>query len=193
MTGIDLVIAIVLAVSVVIGFMRGFIREALSIVSWIMAIWLALTFCTQAGDFIGQYFSIPAEGFRTAAGFAIVFIGTLFLFSIVSYLITKLLVKDAIKGTDRVLGIGFGVLRAGAIVVAVILVLRGMGMENSDWWQSSVSIGYLEPVANYVEEFLPEQLQSSVNEQESSVDSEINDLRVGGEVPADDMSKAATD
>lgn len=193
MTGIDLVIVIVFVVSVLIGVMRGFIREALSIVSWILAIWLALTFCTQAGDFIGQYFSIPAEGFRTGAGFAVVFISTLFLFSIVSFLITKLLVKGAIKGTDRILGIGFGVLRAGAIVVAVILVLRGMGMENNEWWQNSKSIAYLEPAANYVEQLLPEQLQSSPKEPESSADSAVNDLSVNVEQAVDAENKAGAE
>lgn len=161
MTGIDLVIAIVFIVSVIVGVMRGFVREALSIASWILAIWLALTFCTEAGDFIGRYFSIPAEGFRTGAGFAVIFIGTLFLFSFISHMITKLLIKGAVKGTDRVLGIGFGIVRAAAIMVAVILVLRGMGMENTGWWQDSMGISYLEPAANYVEQLLPEQLQSS--------------------------------
>lgn len=158
----DLILAVIFLISILVGVMRGFIREALSIASWILAIWLGITFCDPAGEFIARYFSIPADGFRSAAGFALVFIGTLFGFSIISYVISKLLVKGAIKGTDRILGIGFGVLRAGAIVIAVFLVGRGMGMENSDWWQNSKYLGYFEPMANYVETMLPSNLQSSV-------------------------------
>jgi len=186
MGGFDLIIAAIFLISIIVGVMRGFIREALSIVSWIMAIWLGITFCDPAGDFIAQYFSIPADQFRTAAGFALVFISTLFAFSLLSYLISKLLVKGAVKGTDRVLGIGFGLARGGAIVVALFLVARGMGMENSDWWQNSKYLGYFEPAANYVETMLPDGLQSA-DSAEGSDDAEgsSNGSENGGESTID--------
>lgn len=168
MSGFDLVIAVVFLVSILVGVIRGFVKEALSIASWILAIWLGLTYCSEAGEFIGRYVSIPAQGFRTGAGFALVFIGTLFLFSLISFIISKLLVNGPIKGTDRVLGIGFGAARAAAILVAVILVARGMGMENSEWWQNSRYLAYLEPAADYVELHLPEQLQSSPEAQDDA-------------------------
>ena len=160
MSGFDWIIAGVFLISILIGLVRGFIREALSIISWIMAIWLGITFCEQAGDFIAQYISIPAAAFRTSAGFGLVFVGTLFLFSIISFLLTKVLVKGAIKGTDRVLGLGFGVLRGVAVVVAIMLVGRGFGMQNNDWWQNSNYLGYFESSADYVESILPDNLQS---------------------------------
>ena len=164
MSGFDWVIAGIFLISTLIGLMRGFIREALSIVSWIMAIWLGITFCQPAGDFIAQYVSIPAPAFRTSAGFGLVFIGTLFLFSVLSFLLTKLLVRGAIKGTDRVLGVGFGLLRGVAVVIAVILVARGFGMQSNDWWQNSGSLKYFESTADYVETLLPDNLQSSGEE-----------------------------
>lgn len=176
MGAFDLILAVIFLVSILIGVFRGFIREALSITSWILAIWLGITFCEPAGDFIASYFSIPADGFRAAAGFALVFIGTLFGFSIISYVITKILVQGPIKSTDRVLGIGFGIARAIAIIVAFFLVARGMGFENSGWWNNSKYLGYFEPMANYVETLLPENLQSA--EQSLS------------ELPADDADPA---
>jgi membrane protein required for colicin V production len=176
MSGFDWVIGAIFLVSILIGLLRGFIREALSIVSWIMAIWLGITFCEPAGDFIAQFIDIPAAAFRTSAGFALVFIGTLFLFSILSYIISKLVVKGAIKGTDRVLGVGFGALRAIAVVVAVILVARGFGMQSNDWWQNSNYLKYFETTANYVETLLPNNLQST--NEEGDVDGAEEELNV---------------
>ena len=164
MSGFDLIIAGIFLVSILVGLLRGFIREALSITSWILAIWLGLTFCNQAGDWLGQFISIPAEAFRVSAGFALIFVSTLFIFSIISYVISKILVKGAIKGTDRVLGMGFGVLRAFAVVVVVMLVARGIGMQNNDWWKNSRYLGHFEPAANYVESLLPQQLQSAAGD-----------------------------
>jgi len=136
MGGFDWVIAAILLVSVVVGVMRGFIKEALSLASWVVALWLGITFCHEAGDFIASYINIPADVFRVSAGFALIFIVTLFVFAIITFVITKLFVHGPIKGTDRVLGIAFGAVRAGAIVVAIILVTRGMGLDNSGWWQN---------------------------------------------------------
>lgn len=161
MSGFDWVIAVVFLLSIVIGILRGFIREALSVTSWILAIWLALTFSTTVGDYIGQYINIPAQAFRTSVGFGAVFVGTLFFFSIVSYIVSKLLVKGPIKGTDRILGIFFGAARAAGIIVVIILLARGLGMNDSDWWKNSKYLSVFEPAANYFEQLLPAQLQST--------------------------------
>lgn len=156
MGGLDWIIGAVFIVSILVGIMRGFIKESLSIVSWIAAIWLAVTFCVAGGDFLGQYIDIPNQKFRTWAGFALIFISTLFIFAIVSYAIVKFFAHGAIKSTDRVLGIGFGALRAAAIVVAFIIITRGLGMNNNEWWKNSQYLPLFEPVSAYVEELLPE-------------------------------------
>lgn len=156
MGGFDWVIAAILVVSILVGIFRGFIKESLSLISWILAIWLAFNFCAQAGEFIHQYINIPAPKFREWAGFALVFISTLFVFSVISYIITKVFVRGPIKGVDRVLGLGFGVLRGIAIVVAVLVVARGFGMETSDWWQNSQHISKFEPFMKSVEELFPD-------------------------------------
>lgn len=173
MSGFDWVIGAIFLVSILVGIMRGFIKESLSIISWILAIWLAMTFCVEAGDFLGQYIDIPNQKFRKWAGFSFIFVGTLFVFALITYAITKLLVHGPIKGTDRVLGIGFGALRAGAIVVAILIVTRGLGMENSDWWKNSTYLQKFVPVADYVEALMPADWQSNAENGETLQDKAI--------------------
>ena len=156
MGGFDWIIAAILLVSVLVGIFRGFIKESLSLMSWILAIWLAFSFCTQTGEFIHQYINIPAPKFREWAGFALVFISTLFVFSIITYLVTKVFVRGPIKGVDRVLGFGFGAARGAAIVVALLVVARGFGMESSEWWQNSQHIDKFEPFTKLVEDLFPD-------------------------------------
>lgn len=159
MAGFDWVIAAVILVSIIISVFRGFIKEALSLISWLLAIWLGITFCVDVGDLIHQYIEIPTPKFREWAGFAAIFIGTLFLFSLLSYLVSKFLVKGPVKGVDRALGVGFGFLRGVAVVVALLMVVRALGMENSQWWQNSKHITHFEPIMNVVEKMLPNSLQ----------------------------------
>ena len=170
MSGFDWVIVAIFVLSILIGIFRGFIREALSLASWILAFWLALTFCVPAGDYIGQFISIPAEAFRVSVGFAAVFIVTLFVFSIISFLINKLIANKAIKGADRFLGLIFGAIRAVAVVVIIIIFFRGLGLDNNNWWKNSNLISHFVPAADYFEQLLPESFRSSKEQIEGQVE-----------------------
>lgn len=151
MSGFDLVIIGIFIVSILIGVLRGLIKEALSVTSWIMAIWLASTFNAQVGDWFAQYVSIPNATFRIWIGFCIVFVATLFAFALISFLISKLIVRGPIKGTDRFLGIFFGAARAALIIVAIMMLARGLGRDESDWWKNSQYLPYFLPLADYIE------------------------------------------
>jgi len=164
MGGFDWIIAAIFLVSIIVGIFRGFVKESLSLTSWIVSIWLAFTFCSEAGEFIHQYVRIPTPKFREWAGFALVFICALFLFALISFAITKMFVRGPIKGVDRVLGLGFGAARAAAIVVALLVVARGFGMETSDWWQNSKHLGKFVPLMDYVEGMFPDKWQSDADD-----------------------------
>lgn len=167
MSGIDLVILGIFLISILVGIMRGLIKEALSIVSWVAAIWLAITYNVAAGEWFSQFMNIPNEKFRTWIGFVLVFIVTLFLFSIINFAITKLIVRGPIKATDRVLGIFFGAARAGLIVVAFVIVLRGLGLAESEWWQESSLIPHFVPAADVIEPLVFDSLPESARDEDS--------------------------
>lgn len=166
---LDIFIAVIVVISLIVGLVRGFVREVLSIIGWIVSVWIAFSFGNVAGEFIHQYVSLPAEAFRVSAGFIALFILSLFTFSILNWLIMKLLSKAPIKGIDRFLGMIFGLARAVAIIAIVIVIGRGFNMNESSWWQRSVSVGYFNPAANFLEALLPEQLRSK------PIDQELND------------------
>jgi membrane protein required for colicin V production len=177
MGGFDWIIAAILLVSILVGVMRGFIKESLSLISWILAVWLATTFSVEAGEFINQFIHIPNPKFRMTAGFALIFIGTLFAFAVISYVVIKIFVRGPIKGVDRVLGIGFGALRGAAIIVALLIFTRAAGFESSDWWANSVHIAKFEPLMEYAESLMPDdwrtELESEQSLQERAVDKVI--------------------
>lgn len=156
MAGIDWIMALIFLVSIIVGVMRGFAKEALSVASWIISIWLAITFCSEAGEFLNQYVRIPNPQFRIWAGFSLIFIGGLVVFALISYAVIKLLIRGPIKGVDRALGVGFGAVRAAAIVVALVIVGRGLAFEEKEWWVDSSYIAHFESMADSVEPLLPD-------------------------------------
>ena len=157
MTILDFGIIIICAISLLVGLMRGFVREVLSVVTWVAAIWLGLNYYSM----VGEYFkgAINQELFRNVAGFAAIFFVVLIVCSLISYLVNKLVTKTGIKGTDRVLGSVFGIFRAVLIVVLLLLIGQSVNFHETDDWKNSQLVGHFEPIVEIVNGLLPDDLK----------------------------------
>jgi len=155
-TWIDYVIFGLIGLSAIIGLFRGFVREALSLVTWGIAIWVALTFTPLASSYLEPYLDTPS--LRQIAAFAGLFIATLIVGAIINSLICLLVKKSGIGGTDRFLGLLFGIVR-GALVVAILVLLAGLTpLPEDPWWQESKAMPYFEELAATLRGFLPEDI-----------------------------------
>ncbi len=149
----DIAILVIVAISVVISLLRGFIREVLSLVAWIVALWVALRFSDQVAPLLEGHVSVPSG--RLALAFLALFLGTLFLVGVINFLISKLVESTGLTGTDRVLGMVFGTARG--IAVAGVLVL-GAGLTplpQDPWWRESLLLPHLERLALWTTGFFP--------------------------------------
>ena len=117
---IDWVIIALITVSTLISLKRGFVREALSLVTWVGAFILARTFHPQMQSLLESTVETPLV--RLIAAFAILFFGTLIVGAIINNMIGHLIRATGLSATDRVLGMGFGLLR-GVVVVIVAIAL----------------------------------------------------------------------
>lgn len=126
-TIIDGIVAVVIILSAVLAYSRGFVREALSIGGWILATIAAYVFAPTVEplmreipvlkDFLG-----PSCELAMIAAFAAVFAAALIIFSIFTPLFAGAVQRSALGGIDQGLGFLFGVAR-GAILVAIAYVI----------------------------------------------------------------------
>lgn len=149
----DWVILAVTLLSAAVGFYRGFIRETLSLISWILAFWAAFSFSERASAYFIPYIDSPQ--LRVVAAFATLFVVTLLLLSAVSYLLYRLLLVSGIAGTDRILGGLFGIVRAVVLVSVLLLLARLTAYPQEAWWQQSLLIRQLNPVVAFFYDLLP--------------------------------------
>jgi membrane protein required for colicin V production len=132
MTWFDLAMLAVLAISALLAFYRGFVREVMGVGAWVGAIAVAFWFAPFVEPRFEQW--IHQKEFADPAAIATVFIIALIVFSVISGWIGALVRGSALGGVDRTLGIVFGLAR-GAVLLVICYVLAGLVTTPQDWPQ----------------------------------------------------------
>ncbi|GAA5316815.1 MAG: CvpA family protein [Candidatus Pelagadaptatus aseana] len=144
----DWSIIAILVVSSLIGMYRGFIKEALSLLTWVVAFVLAMTFRDPMSLLLVDMIDTPSV--RQMAAFAILFVATLIVGAMVNYLISELVRMTGLSGTDRLFGMMFGVARGAAVVLAIIILLPPLiAIDQDSWWQQSKLIPHFQAMEDW--------------------------------------------
>jgi membrane protein required for colicin V production len=159
MTVVDVVVIFVIFLSALFSLLRGFVKEAISLATWIIAIWLAATFAPQLADALPS--NIESEAVRQATGFGVLFVLTLMLGTVVNMLVSQIVKKTGLSGADRIFGVAFGVLRGGLIIIVFVIIGGMTPLPETDWWQSSTLLQWFESTAIVIQEYIPEDLNLS--------------------------------
>ena len=152
---IDYIIIGIIAFSIIVSLLRGFVREVLSLASWVVAFIVASQFYLSLAAYLTQ---IDSLYIRNGTAIGILFVLTLIVGAIVNFVIAQLVDKTGLTGTDRVLGAAFGLLRGVLIVAAVLFFLDTFtNFEQTEWWKESKLI----PHFGFIIEWFFQQLQQS--------------------------------
>ncbi len=158
---IDIVIIALVALSAILSLFRGFVKEAVALATWLIALWVAMTFYEPLSHWMGNWISLVSAQKITA--FAVLFIVVLLLGAIVNYLAGLLVSKTGLTGTDKMLGMVFGVARGG-VIVAIMVLLAGLTPFPQDpWWQESQFLGYFQEFALWLRDFLPGEIANNIS------------------------------
>jgi membrane protein required for colicin V production len=156
MNWVDLVVLAVLALSGLLAFMRGLVREVLGLGAWIIAGVVASPYGVfpTVQQWTRQQFNDPTTADIIAFGG--VFIVTLIVLWIIAGIVGGLVRDSVLGGLDRTLGLLFGIAR-GAVLVAVLYVLVGMAVPAEQWPQPVLQARAL-PTVYHGAEWLASQL-----------------------------------
>jgi len=155
MVWIDYAIIGVIGFSALVSLIRGFVREALSLVTWGCAFFVASHFYSYLAVYFTRFEEVLV---RNGIAIAILFVATLIVGAVVNYVIGSLVERTGLSGTDRVLGVCFGAIRGVLIVAALLFFLDTFTTfsHSTDWQQSQ-----LVPQFSYIIRWFFDYLQST--------------------------------
>ena len=139
MTQVDTLILAVIAISSAFGVRRGFIKEIMSLLSWIAALLVSRVYSVSLASILENLIDNPSV--RYVIAFSVLFVIIIMLGTLLNHLMSKLLVVTGLKTIDRLLGAVFGVAR-GTVIVLVFLFVLNVFVSESEWWQQSTLIPY---------------------------------------------------
>ncbi|MGL6159355.1 CvpA family protein [Microbulbifer sp.] len=135
----DWTILAIVAISTLIGLSRGFVRETLSLLTWVAAFVVAMMFRDELAPLLSRLVDTPS--LQVIAAFAILFIFTLLAGAGLNMTLSAFVEATGLSGTDRVLGMVFGLLRGGIVVLALLILAPALApVEEDGWWRESMLI-----------------------------------------------------
>ena len=166
---VDYAILLVLALSVLTGLVRGFVRELIALCVWGTAIWAGYTYAPEVSPLLRSY--LHDGTLRTAISFVLILLATLLVGGLVSTALSFILNRSPLKGTDRLLGMGFGFVRGVFIVALLMGVINLTSLAKDSEFKHSHLYARFKPISQWLFSFMPQVLH------------QVNDLQAKEKMP----------
>lgn len=155
MEGVDIGILVILFLPAIMGLLYGLLNVLFSMAAWIMAV---LTATRTSGYFSPLLESHLEPVVRDVVAFAVVFVVSLVIFTVLGYVIVKLLGRTGLTAADRLLGFFFGIGLGGVIVTILVFLAGFTAVSKQEWWHEAVLIEPFQRVCVWGQRFLWEDI-----------------------------------
>ena len=161
-TLLDIILLVVMVVSALLAMVRGFMREVLSIASWIAAAAATLYAYPRLLPAAKQYFN--NDLFATLAVIGGIFLGTLLVVSVLTIKLSDKIQDSRIGALDRTLGFMFGLARGLIIVVVAFAFFAWLVPDRSqpEWVRNAKSRIILQGTGQWLISMLPEDPENTI-------------------------------
>jgi membrane protein required for colicin V production len=142
----DYVLIALMVCSCIAGLLRGLLRELVTLMTWVAALWLAWRFAPSLAPYLGG--ALNSDNVRIWAARAVIFLAVLLLGTLVSLVVSHFARLALFSATDRFLGGLFGLARGVVLIGVLVLLCHAVRLEGEPWWRRSILVPYAEHAAN---------------------------------------------
>jgi membrane protein required for colicin V production len=142
----DYLMIATLIISATLGSMRGFLREAIALVTWIVALFVAWHFADRIAPHLGGL--LAGSPVATWAARVLIVALVLLLGTAIGVTVGHFVRLSIFTGTDRLLGFVFGAFRGMVLLGVFVILAQVLRLEGERWWRQSALMPYAESIAN---------------------------------------------
>jgi membrane protein required for colicin V production len=142
----DYLLIALLAFSSIAGLMRGLLREVISLITWVAAVWIAWTFSSSLEPYLGG--ALRDAAVRPWAARAIIFVAVLLAGAATGALLSHFVRLTVFSGIDRLLGMLFGLLRGVVVLGLLAMLAHAVRLHEEPWYRGSMLVPYAEQAGN---------------------------------------------
>jgi membrane protein required for colicin V production len=154
--GLDLAVVIILLLSAILAFLRGFVHEVLSVTAWIGSIFAVIYGVPELRSFARA--QIQNELVADSVTGVVIFLAALVILSILTKILSKSIQASALNNLDRSLGFVYGLARGAVIFAAVLIIVDWVVAEGTrpEWVRSAKTLPGIDLTADLIRDILPE-------------------------------------
>ena len=141
----DYLVIAAIVISAVVGSLRGFLREAVALVTWIIALFVAWHFSDLIAPHLGGLLSAHMSTWAARVIIVLLICCSVRLSASLPGHFVRL---SIFSGMDRFLGLVFGLLRGFVLLGVFVILGQVLRLDGERWWRRSLLMPYGESVAN---------------------------------------------
>lgn len=157
MIAVDYIILAIIVISAVMGLVRGLLREAIAVITWVLAIILAWSFASSLEPYLGGV--LEGSPLRIWAARVIIFVFVLLLGGAIAVILGHYVRVSMFAGMDKFLGFVFGIVRGVVIVGAFTIAVQALRLDEDPSWKRSRLMPYAIGVASALRGIVGENLE----------------------------------
>lgn len=153
MIAVDYILIAVILLSVLFGAIRGFLRESIALLAWLVGLWVAWKYSGLLEPHLGGALAGTALQSWVARGIlllAVVIAGWVFA-NLLAYLVQR---SGLSLGVDRMLGSVFGLVRGAVIAGFVVMLGQAARLSSEPWWKESKLMPAAEEMAGVLRSYV---------------------------------------
>jgi membrane protein required for colicin V production len=136
MTPVDYILVGIVVISILFGAIRGFLRESVALLGWLVGLWLAWRYAPQLEPYVGG--SIAGTELQVWVARLLLLLASVLAAWLIASLLGYLVQRSGLTlGLDRMLGAVFGLVRGAVIVGFAVMLADAADMRGEPWWKSS--------------------------------------------------------
>jgi len=160
LTILDIIVIVVVLISATLAMVRGFVREVLSVASWLAAVAAAYFFYKPLVPLIRPY--IESNTVATIVAAAVIFFVALIVASYITTKISDFVIDSRVGAIDRILGFVFGAARGVVLVVIALLFFTWLVQTPPTWVANAQSKPILDDLGAQLMAVLPDDIEAAL-------------------------------